>query len=44
MHRLTVLRRDLDRVPLWRGDHVTLKQLGQDYAQYLCLPKLLGPS
>jgi len=31
---------DLDRIPLWRGDHVTLKQLWSDYSQYLYLPRL----
>jgi hypothetical protein len=31
---------DLDRVPLWRGDHVTLRQLWSDYSQYLYLPRL----
>ena len=34
------LRMDLDRVPLWRGDHVTVKQLWSDYSQYLYLPRL----
>ncbi len=34
------LRMDLDRVPLWRGDHVGLKQLWSDYTQYLYLPRL----
>ena len=34
------LRMDLDRVPLWRGDHVRLKQLWSDYSQYLYLPRL----
>jgi hypothetical protein len=34
------LRMDLDRVPLWRGDHVGLKQLWADYSQYLYLPRL----
>jgi hypothetical protein len=36
----TRLRMDLDRVPLWRGDHVGLKQLWNDYSQYLYLPRL----
>jgi hypothetical protein len=31
---------DLDRIPLWRGDHVGLKQLWSDYSQYLYLPRL----
>ena len=34
------LRMDLDRVPLWRGDQVGLKQLWSDYSQYLYLPRL----
>jgi hypothetical protein len=34
------LRMDLDRVPLWRGDHVGLKQLWDDYSRYLYLPRL----
>jgi hypothetical protein len=39
----TVLRLDLDRIPLWRGDHVSLKQLAEDFARYLYLPRLAGP-
>ncbi len=31
---------ELDRVPLWRSDHVTLRQLADDFAQYLYLPRL----
>ncbi|MGZ4314194.1 MAG: Swt1 family HEPN domain-containing protein [Gaiellaceae bacterium] len=38
------LRMDLDRVPLWRGSHVSLKQLWSDYTQYLYLPRLLDAS
>lgn len=34
------LRIDVDRVPLWRGNHVGLKQLWSDYSQYLYLPRL----
>ena len=34
------LRMDLDRIPLWRGDHVSLLQLWSDYCQYLYLPRL----
>ncbi|HKR61005.1 MAG TPA: Swt1 family HEPN domain-containing protein, partial [Pyrinomonadaceae bacterium] len=40
----TRLRMELDRVPLWRGDHVTIKQLLDDFACYLYLPRLQGPS
>jgi len=36
----TRLRMDLDRVPLWRGDHVEIRQLGEDFARYLYLPRL----
>jgi hypothetical protein len=38
------LRMDLDRVPLWRGDHVMVKQLWSDYSQYLYLPRLRDSS
>lgn len=34
------LRMDLDSVPLWRGNHVGVKQLWSDYSQYLYLPRL----
>lgn len=34
------LRIELDRVPLWRGDHVSVKQLAEDFARYLYLPRL----
>jgi hypothetical protein len=34
------LRHELDRVPLWRGDHVGVKQLTEDIAKYLYLPRL----
>ncbi len=34
------LRMDLDRVPLWRGDHVAIKQLVEDYARYPYLSRL----
>lgn len=34
------LRMDLDRVPLWRGHHVAIQQLVQDFAQYPYLPRL----
>jgi predicted AAA+ superfamily ATPase len=40
----TRLRMDLDRVPLWRGDHVAIKQLIEDYARYLYLSRLLEPA
>ena len=36
----TRLRMELDGVPLWRGDHVSVKQLVEDFAQYLYLPRI----
>ena len=33
------LRLEMDQVPLWRGDHVEIKQLVVDFAQYLYLPR-----
>jgi predicted AAA+ superfamily ATPase len=39
----TILRKHLDDVPLWRGDHVALRQLVEDFARYLYLPRLAGP-
>ncbi len=38
------LRMELDRVPLWRGDDVEVRQLAEDFAQYLYLPRLTGPA
>lgn len=40
----TRLRMELDRVPLWRGEHVAVKQLVEDFARYLYLPRLKDPS
>jgi hypothetical protein len=36
----TSLRRELDRIPLWRGNHVPIKQLAEDFARYVYLPRL----
>ena len=38
------LRMELDRVPLWRGDHVSIKQIVEDFARYLYLPRVSDPS
>lgn len=40
----TRLRMELERVPLWRGDHVAIKQLVEDFGRYLYLPRLRDPS
>jgi N-acetylmuramoyl-L-alanine amidase len=34
------LRMEMDRVPLWRGSHVAIKQLVEDFGRYLYLPRL----
>ncbi len=39
----TVLRKHLDEVPLWRGNHVPLRQLIEDFGRYLYLPRVSGP-
>ena len=40
----TRLRMELDRVPLWRGDHVPVRQLLDDFARYIYLPRLKEPA
>jgi hypothetical protein len=39
----TILRGHMDQVPLWRGNHVAVRQLVEDFATYLYLPRLAGP-
>ena len=39
----TRLRLELDRVPLWGGNHVEIRQLADHFARYLYLPRLAGP-
>jgi predicted AAA+ superfamily ATPase len=42
----TLLRLELDRIPLWRSiesgqaNHVSIKQLAEDFARYIYLPRL----
>lgn len=40
----SLLRMELDGVPLWRGDSVAVRQLVEDFARYLYLPRLKTPS
>ena len=40
----TLLRMEMDRVPLWRENHVSVKQLVEDFARYLYLPRLRDTS
>jgi predicted AAA+ superfamily ATPase len=36
----TVLRKHMDDVPLWRGEHVAVRQLVEDFGRYLYLPRV----
>ena len=36
----TMLRMWMDKVPLWRGDHVPVRQLAEDFGRYCYLPRL----
>lgn len=36
----TILRKHMDEVPLWRGKHVPVKLLIEDFARYIYLPRL----
>ncbi len=36
----TRLQYEIQRIPLWRGDDVHIKQLADDFAKYLYLPRL----
>jgi len=41
----TIVRKYLDEVPLWRGkEHVAVRQLVEDFAQQLYLPRVAGPA
>ncbi len=39
----TILRMHLDKVPLWRGEHVEARELADYFARYLYLPRLTRP-
>jgi len=39
----TILRKHLDVVPLWCGDHVAVRQVVDDFARYLYLPRVADP-
>ena len=40
----TRLRMELDRIPLWAGDSVSIKTLVEYFASYIYLPRLMSPS
>ena len=35
----TALRLELDKTPLWRGDHISVRQLVEDFASYLYIQR-----
>jgi len=39
----TIVRKHMDDVPLWRGDHVPVRQLVEDFVHQLYLPRLPQP-
>ena len=39
----TILRKHMDDVPLWRENHVEVRELVAFFAQYVYLPRLAGP-
>jgi predicted AAA+ superfamily ATPase len=39
----SLLRGDMDKIPLWRGNHVAISQLLEDYARYPYLQRTRGP-
>ena len=40
----TRLKMELDRIPLWRGESVAVRQLKEDFARYCYLPRLSDSS
>lgn len=40
----TMLRIELDKVPLWTGNHVAIRQLAEYFGRYHYLPRLVSPS
>jgi hypothetical protein len=40
----TRLRMELDKIPLWRGQHVSIKQVAEDFGRYVYLPRLRSTS
>ncbi len=36
----SALRLEMDNIPLWRGDHVSIEQLVKDFGRYYYLPRL----
>ena len=36
----TTLRHELDRIPLWQNDHISVKRLAENFACFIYLPRL----
>ena len=34
----------MDKIPLWRGNHIAIRQLAEDFSRYLYLPRLRDSS
>ena len=39
----SMLRYHMDQIPLWRDDHVSVRELADYFARYIYLPRLAGP-
>jgi predicted AAA+ superfamily ATPase len=39
----TILRKYLEEIPLWRGSHVSIRQLVEDFGRHVYLPRLTCP-
>ncbi len=39
----SMLRHHMDQIPLWREDHVSVRELADYFARYIYLPRLAGP-
>ena len=40
----SMLRYHMDQIPLWREDHVSVRELADYFARYIYLPRLAGPN
>lgn len=42
-YKSNLLRMEMDKIPLWRGDYVPIQQLVEDFSRYIYLPRLKSP-
>jgi hypothetical protein len=40
----TVLQRVMNQIPLWRENHVSVRQIVEDFSRYIYLPRMKDPS